>query len=468
MADSVYYYHFRCERNFKHLLDHLPASPPAITGHFPLSEATNEHGRYKVWAENVGAHQYGPNYKLSLDYRLRDAGFYKDQLVKLLLRLEQVLQRAVELIRTTRRPTKDVGTSDQDRTSGKDDSSQSSSASFSSDSDWAISDDDEQETSGQSQPPGNTISNPSIDEQDKLHGVAMEASQLLSSLKLTITNIYKMPVRRPAPIERLDRLSKKHSQDMTLYHHFDCLYVQDLFKEADPRLTARLGRLITRRRQVFQYRKAHSEHLKQEIKDLREQTIIADQLMNYAEDVTRQPGLVADPSAATKTYAESGTHLTEQRSSHATTFRPGALNVREEEVSIIELRSLPETISSWASTHTNEDPLSLPPRPQGVNGDDLEDFECPYCYTLVYVRSQHAWKYVDPFQSVKTRLIGLGSIFFSTLSHMYAPLTASCPIIRLGLVKNGTNMSARIIEASTAAIMQIMTAILTGSCSLII
>ena len=35
--------------------------------------------RYRVWAENVGAAKSESNYGLSLDYRLREAPFYKDQ-----------------------------------------------------------------------------------------------------------------------------------------------------------------------------------------------------------------------------------------------------------------------------------------------------------------------------------------------------------------------------------------------------
>ena len=35
--------------------------------------------RYKLWAGNVGAMHTGTRYKSSLDYRLREASFYTDQ-----------------------------------------------------------------------------------------------------------------------------------------------------------------------------------------------------------------------------------------------------------------------------------------------------------------------------------------------------------------------------------------------------
>lgn len=38
-----------------------------------------EFDKYCLWAGNVGAGHSGKTYKLSLDYRLREASFYKDQ-----------------------------------------------------------------------------------------------------------------------------------------------------------------------------------------------------------------------------------------------------------------------------------------------------------------------------------------------------------------------------------------------------
>lgn len=35
--------------------------------------------KYKLWAGNVGAAHAGKNYQISLDYRLREASFFKTQ-----------------------------------------------------------------------------------------------------------------------------------------------------------------------------------------------------------------------------------------------------------------------------------------------------------------------------------------------------------------------------------------------------
>lgn len=43
------------------------------------NEAQDVFDRYKLWAGNVGAIHGTSQYKLSLDYRLREASFYKSQ-----------------------------------------------------------------------------------------------------------------------------------------------------------------------------------------------------------------------------------------------------------------------------------------------------------------------------------------------------------------------------------------------------
>jgi hypothetical protein len=53
--------------------------------HIPYTERSNEaqdiFDKYKLWAGNVGAIHSMKRYKLSLDYRLREASFYKSQVL---------------------------------------------------------------------------------------------------------------------------------------------------------------------------------------------------------------------------------------------------------------------------------------------------------------------------------------------------------------------------------------------------
>jgi hypothetical protein len=49
----------------------------------------DELGRLRVWAANIGAHQVGQS---SLDHRLRDASHIKDQTLRVLRRLQRLIQ----------------------------------------------------------------------------------------------------------------------------------------------------------------------------------------------------------------------------------------------------------------------------------------------------------------------------------------------------------------------------------------
>lgn len=70
--------HWQLARSFDELKADLPAST-SFNNQLSVRDISSNFDRYKLWAENVGAPQHGGNYKLSLDYRLREAPFYKDQ-----------------------------------------------------------------------------------------------------------------------------------------------------------------------------------------------------------------------------------------------------------------------------------------------------------------------------------------------------------------------------------------------------
>jgi hypothetical protein len=60
----------------------------------PLSAWSDELGRLRVWAANVGAHQEGQS---SLDYRLRDASHIRQQILRLFDDLDYTLSEIEEL-----------------------------------------------------------------------------------------------------------------------------------------------------------------------------------------------------------------------------------------------------------------------------------------------------------------------------------------------------------------------------------
>ena len=71
----------------------------------PAIYIQDECGRFKVWAENVGAHRTG---HLSLDYRLREATRVKQLVVELLKDLTTALQDGLLLYRRHRPCISDV------------------------------------------------------------------------------------------------------------------------------------------------------------------------------------------------------------------------------------------------------------------------------------------------------------------------------------------------------------------------
>jgi hypothetical protein len=50
----------------------------------PLEDVVEELDRYKLWAGNTGAANTGNNWEISLDYRLQEAEFLKNQVIRLL------------------------------------------------------------------------------------------------------------------------------------------------------------------------------------------------------------------------------------------------------------------------------------------------------------------------------------------------------------------------------------------------
>jgi hypothetical protein len=71
--------HALCISSFEELFRALQNSSRDLSDTELSAAAQNEFGRYKVWAGNVGAAHHSRAYRLSLDYRLKDASFYKER-----------------------------------------------------------------------------------------------------------------------------------------------------------------------------------------------------------------------------------------------------------------------------------------------------------------------------------------------------------------------------------------------------
>ncbi|KAJ5354972.1 uncharacterized protein N7496_012184 [Penicillium cataractarum] len=161
----------------------------------------DELGRLRVWAANIGAHQTG---QASLDHRLRDASHIKEQTLRVLRRLQRLLQD----LRDGLHPG-----------SGSEDMSDSG------------------------------------DE----HGGTSEVQMIYQEVHDTIGNLFQlsMIIRKPA---QHDRLRGTKRSDAAGFEPFDMQHVLNKYPQAEPSVLERLGLAISQRRAILRYRERH--HLK--------------------------------------------------------------------------------------------------------------------------------------------------------------------------------------------------------------
>lgn len=77
-----------CSVSFSGLHKALQSAKSDSRSQIPLTCVTDQHGRFNVWAGNIGAHQHG---RSSLDHRLRDASQIREEFVKVLQYLKETL-----------------------------------------------------------------------------------------------------------------------------------------------------------------------------------------------------------------------------------------------------------------------------------------------------------------------------------------------------------------------------------------
>lgn len=204
------------------------------------------------------------------------------------------------------------------------------------------------------------------------------------AVKDIIGSLYKIAtvIRRPPPA---DRHTKSINIDVHHFAEFDQRYVCDKFPSADPEVLARLGKGITRRRQLLKYRDLHSTKLNPPAEAIGPKQAASAAI--YFETVGRPVinPLVgnADKYRDTKSIA-SGSNL--NPSTKATTFVPQAPIIME------EIQSVADTTSSYQSTLSGHEIIQIPPMPKGLDGEEFETFECPYCHVLCEIQSWQTWK----------------------------------------------------------------------------
>jgi len=402
MAAQICDSHAQCYTAFQSLLEALDRPARDFRAQLPPKTVDEEFDKYKIWAGNVGAAHRGRRYEISLDYRLREASFIKKQVLSLLDSLEDKLNQATSLVRNERHPFEEE---EKDQNSDETDLSSSNALEDSSaaeDSPWEISSDSGQsDSSAHDQvPQSNTpllgskkstlapkASSPNIPILHLGRTPTAEMPRLLESIKFTIGCLYKIPIRKPAP---LDRIKHRTSLDSSSYQHFDVLYVMDKFKGINEQLAARLGKAITQRRQILYYREAHKEGLETtRLKPLGPPTSALEVKQTAPPGDSRS----TVSSQATISQAASSQFTLQSK---ATTLQPRELEhviFEEPGPEAFYTPSVAESKSSFASSYAGKElAVIVPPRPKGDYGIELDWFECPYCLITKHITSERRWK----------------------------------------------------------------------------
>lgn len=80
-----------CMRSFSRLIAALATGEQEHRESMPPKKIEIEHGRFKIWSGNLGALRSD---RSSLDFRLRESFVMQSNVMKLLMKLDQILQRS--------------------------------------------------------------------------------------------------------------------------------------------------------------------------------------------------------------------------------------------------------------------------------------------------------------------------------------------------------------------------------------
>ena len=208
-----------------------------------------------------------------------------------------------------------------------------------------------------------------------------EIGRLFQSIQFTNACLRRLPLRKPA---LLDRLTHRTSLDTSPYQHFDALYVQDKFPLLDAGVATRLGKMITRRRQLLRYRVTHQERLtglNLISKSLPRGTINEDAHSQSLQNVEGGVDIVSE-----RYETASSKHTLQTK---ATTLKIELTTTEEQ----MYTPSVAESKSSLASSYTSKEmEVEIPPRPKDADGKALHYFECPYCALFKHIKTNSQWK----------------------------------------------------------------------------
>ncbi|KAF8246923.1 hypothetical protein K440DRAFT_585247 [Wilcoxina mikolae CBS 423.85] len=342
-----------CVELFKEFFHCLQSSNP---GEEFADRLQNEASRFRVWAENSGAHRTG---RVSLDKRLHEASKVKHMVLELLEALEKALQKGIAIV--SNRGEDEV----EDMESWSSDSSASS-----------------LERAG-SKAKSKTRAKP-----------MSPLEKCLIDITHVITCLYdfSIAIRNPAP---KDQLQKCASIDVSHFEDWDVQHVSHKFQFAEDYLKTRLGMANTRRRQLLIYYMEHQSRIAGHSEILLSGAIPADGKTKADNSISNHDGhdRIATKSESHDNHLEmrsktivSGPSAIQTQTT-VSTYVPQAWDPKIMDIDTCSEAN--QTCTSYASSAPVRHHLSVPDPP---NNDYGEPFECNYCFSIIRINGRESWK----------------------------------------------------------------------------
>ncbi|KAL8996044.1 MAG: hypothetical protein Q9169_004356 [Polycauliona sp. 2 TL-2023] len=353
MDDSIRHCSEQCVRGFKSLCTALTNQTEQSQEEL-LPEVVNDlFGRFNVWAGNIGAGQRG---QASLDYRLREASSIKDHVCGTLRSLLESIEDATSIISGSRTP--------YDQLSSDSDSSTSSLSTTS------VQDDMELQLSAE--------------ELSAEDGARTELQQLQHSIETFVSNLYKISIIiRQSPSSH-DRTTRAAKIDTSFYNPFDQRHVQEKYPGMNAALAERLANANSRRRKYFKYREQHRQRLSH--RDAIKHSALAEPLGPHTH-IEPDPKILPRGQQTTPSIAPDQSVIQPSvtvQSTRASTFH--ARDASAVNLDTFDQQSVAESYTTSGSlSSTKQERLAIPPMPGSAQG--RREFECPYCYTICFVKS---------------------------------------------------------------------------------
>lgn len=256
------------------------------------------------------------------------------------------------------------------------------------DSPWDISssdDESKEERTPQQQPVQSSQNQHSVLFSAEVHSIGQGIESLtsrLASIQRVTTCLYRLPIRRPAP---MDRLKDRSTDSTACFHFFDISYVKDKFPALDSDVAARLAKMITRRRQLLEYRRSHQQNISGSI--------------HIGQGQQNFPVIRNNIQGSTSGKSDSGHRTLQSKATTLPQLPPPELH-HLLAPSIVGSEALDSVLASEA---TRELKIEVPPRPQNKkDGSFKTSFCCSYCQMAVTISTDDKWKLVTHAHRMET------------------------------------------------------------------